>query len=369
MSVGTPPLHPRNRHQGHYDFQQLIKSCAELAPFVSLNAYETLSIDFSNPEAVKALNRALLENYYGLSKWDIPDGYLCPPVPGRADYIHYIADLLAAGNRGMVPRGSSIRVLDIGVGANCIYPIIGHCEYGWSFVGGDIDPVALQSAKRIVEANPGVLGGIELRLQPSASNIFRGLIQGEEVFDVSICNPPFHASLEDAQSGSRRKWKNLGRGSKTRKSAPVLNFGGKGAELWCEGGEAAFVRRMIEESREFAARVFWFSTLISKESNLPAVYAALERAKVGETRTIEMAQGQKKSRIVAWSFWNEKQRAEWMKRVVGGGLREFGPRNLGEIDNQARRNFFQSVQCRLGHADFGFAGGHSCVGASFFSPS
>ena len=52
------------------------------------------SIDFTSPKAVKVLNAALLHHYYRLEYWDIPDGYLCPPVPGRADYIHGIADLL-----------------------------------------------------------------------------------------------------------------------------------------------------------------------------------------------------------------------------------------------------------------------------------
>ncbi|MGK5084587.1 23S rRNA (adenine(1618)-N(6))-methyltransferase RlmF [Bdellovibrionota bacterium FG-1] len=292
---GKTALHPRNRHQGHYDFEQLIKSSPDLAPFVSTTPYHKLSIDFSDPEAVKCLNRALLKHFYGISTWEIPPNYLCPPVPGRADYLHSIADLLSTTNGGIIPRGASVRVLDIGVGANCIYPIIGHCEYGWYFIGADIDPIALASAKQIVQANPVLSNGIELRLQKSPLNIFKGLFQNDEVFDLSICNPPFHASLEDARKGSQRKWKNLG-------LTPRLNFGGHGSELWCPGGEAAFVRRMIEESIEFSSRVLWFSTLVSKESTLPTVYAALKKAKATDSRTIEMAQGQKKSRIVAWTF-------------------------------------------------------------------
>lgn len=120
---------------------------------MSLNPYNTLSIDFADPVAVALLNKTLLKYFYGVAEWGIPPEYLCPPVPGRADYLHHLADLLSHCNGGTIPRGASIRALDIGVGANCIYPIIGHCEYGWSFVGADIDPVALASAKRIVRSN------------------------------------------------------------------------------------------------------------------------------------------------------------------------------------------------------------------------
>ena len=87
-------LHPRNKHRERYDFQQLINTCPELAPFVKLNNYNDESIDFFNPNAVKMLNKALLKQHYGINNWEIPEGYLCPPIPSRADYLHYIADLL-----------------------------------------------------------------------------------------------------------------------------------------------------------------------------------------------------------------------------------------------------------------------------------
>jgi 23S rRNA (adenine1618-N6)-methyltransferase len=79
--------------------------------------------------------------------------------------------------------------------------------------------------------------------------------------------------------------------------------------LWCKGGEEAFVCRMIEESRQ--VRGLWFTTLISKSATLPCVYRALKKAGVMDSRTIQMAQGQKKSRIVAWTFLDEKQRRAW----------------------------------------------------------
>jgi 23S rRNA (adenine1618-N6)-methyltransferase len=174
-----------------------------------VNAYGDPSIDFADPVAVQALNRALLLHFYDVRGWDLPPGYLCPPIPGRADYLHHLADLLASCNGGVVPCGESVRALDIGVGANCIYPLIGHREYGWRFLGSDIDPTALASAARILEANPGLAGAIELRLQRSPSHIFQDLLEGNETFDVCLCNPPFHASPQEAREGTERKWRNL----------------------------------------------------------------------------------------------------------------------------------------------------------------
>ena len=149
IPIEKDALHPRNRHRARYDFPQLVHSYAELAAFVQRNKFGDESIDFANPAAVKALNRALLLHFYGITNWDIPAGYLCPPIPGRADYLHYLADLLADGNGGVVPRGPAVRVLDVGMGANCIYPIIGHQEYGWQFVGTEIDPVACARPSRL----------------------------------------------------------------------------------------------------------------------------------------------------------------------------------------------------------------------------
>lgn len=292
-------LHPRNPHRFRYDFKKLIESCPELASFVALNKYNNESIDFANPDAVKTLNRALLKHFYGITDWDIPENYLCPPIPGRADYIHYMADLLSSDNDGVIPRGEQVKVLDIGVGANCVYPIIGNREYGWRFVGTDIDPIAIESARKIVEMNSVLKGMIEIRLQPAPADIFRGIIQPDEQFDLSICNPPFHSSMEEASAATRRKITNLTHGKIAK---TIQNFGGQNIELCYEGGEEAFVRRMIQQSARIPAQCKWFSTLIAKSDHLPAVYKSLEIARASDVRTIDMAQGQKVSRVVVWRF-------------------------------------------------------------------
>lgn len=303
-------LHPRNKHRERYNFTQLIHSCPELAQFVMVNIYNDQSIDFFNPEAVKMLNKALLKHYYDIDYWDIPRNYLCPPIPGRAEYIHYIADLLGSCNDGKIPTGDQIKCLDIGVGANCVYPIIGNKEYGWSFIGSDIDPVSIKSAKKIIELNLFLKGKIELRLQQNPKDIFFGIVQNNENYDFSICNPPFHASLAEAKSGTLRKLSNLNREKITK---PILNFGGQDGELWCKGGEERFIRDMIRQSKLFSASCFWFSTAVSKQSHLKRIYDALKKAEALEVRTIPMGQGNKSSRIVAWTFLTREQQEKWIK--------------------------------------------------------
>jgi 23S rRNA (adenine1618-N6)-methyltransferase len=313
-------LHPRNPHRERYDFPKLIGECPELKAFVSKNAYGDESIDFSNPEAVKVLNRALLKHFYGIHAWDIPDQYLCPPIPGRADYIHTAADLLAEKNRGEVPKGRNIRVLDIGTGANLVYPLIAQATFGWSMVGSDIDERALQSASRILSLNPEIRGeptAIELRHQPREDHLFPGIIKSGEFFHLSVCNPPFYSSFEEAQAGSERKWRGLGKkrapepegrrpfGKKptnAKVEAPHRNFGGVSHELWCEGGERDFIVKMIDESNRYSQQVGWFTSLVSRETSLPTIENTLKRTRVTDARLIEMSQGQKKSRIVAWTF-------------------------------------------------------------------
>ena len=303
-------LHPRSRHQERYDFKALVVSCPALKPFVKLNEYQDESVDFFEPKAVKMLNKALLAHFYGIKHWDIPQDYLTPPIPGRADYIHYVADLLGASNQGKILKGSNIKCLDVGVGASCIYPIIGSKEYGWSFIGADIDPVSIKSSNSIAEANPSLKGNVELRLQPNPKNIFQGIFKKEEFIDLTICNPPFHASLAEAQAGTMRKLKNL---QQKKPAKLTLNFGGQNAELWCDGGEARFVENMVKESKLFATSCFWFTTLISKESNLKSVLYTLKTAGAYSVETIPMGQGNKISRIVAWTFLSKEQQQKWVE--------------------------------------------------------
>ena len=290
-------MHARNRFRDGYDFTRLIAALPALASFVVESPRGESTINFANPAAVLALNQALLKDAYGLS-WSLPAGALCPPIPGRSDYLHHLADLLSGGDDSAIPRGPSVAILDIGSGASCIYPMLGASEYGWRFVATETDQAAHRWARQIVRVNRSIAGLIEGRHQPDPRACFATVTTASERFAACVCNPPFHASAEEAAAGSARKRRNLKLGS----TAAALNFGGAPGELWCEGGEVGFIERMIAESAARPQLCFWFTTLVSKSANLPRLRRALTRVHATHVHTIEMAQGQKQSRILAWTF-------------------------------------------------------------------
>ncbi|SHI98055.1 23S rRNA (adenine(1618)-N(6))-methyltransferase RlmF [Flavobacterium terrae] len=291
-------LHPRNKHNSNYAFQKLIDTYSELKNYVTINKYGNESVDFGNPDAVRALNKALLKHFYEIEYYEIPKTNLYPPIPGRADYIHYIADLLAKNNSGEIPKGNKIKVLDIGTGANCIYPIIGQKEYGWDFVATDVDKQSIKTASEIINNNFNLNQHIEIRIQNNKRSVFKGIITEKDYFDISICNPPFHNSKEEANKGTLRKLKNLGQKTESK---PVLNFGGQNNELWCEGGEMAFITNMIYESVHFKNQVKYFTTLVSKKENLKSFFTVLKKTQA-TYEVIDMEQGNKISRILVWNF-------------------------------------------------------------------
>ena len=81
--------------------------------------------------------------------------------------------------------------------------------------------------------------------------------------------------------------------------------------MWCEGGEKKFIHAMIRQSKSFTNQCLWFTTQVAKQTTLKSIYAALDSIGAVEVKTIEMGQGNKKSRIVAWTFLNKEQQSNW----------------------------------------------------------
>ncbi len=287
-------LHPRNRHRQPYDFQSMGEAYPSLKTFLSKNKYGNTSINFFDPDAVKLLNTILLKEHYELGYFDIPSGYLCPAIPGRADYIHHIADLIGRHHK-------DITCLDIGTGANMVYPIIATYEYGWKCIGTDIDTRALSSAQQIIDNNPRLDNNVELRLQKNSSYIFKGVIKNSDNIDIAICNPPFYTSSSAATAATRRKVHNL---SGKRHLQPVKNFGGQSNELWCRGGERGFISKMIKESLHYAGTIKWFTTLVSRSDHLKTCSAQVNSMPNASVKIIELKTGNKSSHILAWTFQN-----------------------------------------------------------------
>ncbi len=295
-------MHKNNPHNQSYDMTALASILPELKPFIITGQNGQLTLDFSDALAIKALNKAILKKDYKIDFWDLPDGYLCPPIPGRVDYLYHLQDLIPR------PTDRAVSALDIGTGANLIYPIVGARAFNWHFVASDIDAIAVNCAKQLVKVNKGLNKKIKIRQQNDENSIFANIILSDNYFDVSLCNPPFHASAQAAEQGNQRKNKNLNfnknkRGSSLKSNkSDHLNFLGTHKELWCEGGELAFIEKMIEQSVQFKEQVGVFTCLVSKKDNLPAIRKALKNVNATRVDTVDMSQGSKVSRFIAWSF-------------------------------------------------------------------
>jgi 23S rRNA (adenine1618-N6)-methyltransferase len=279
-------LHPQNKFNKGYNFDALIKINPKLEIFVAKNEFGVVTIDFSNPIAVKELNKALIFSYDKIAVWDFPKENLCPPIPGRLDYIHYLSDLISLD--------SDVNILDIGTGATCIYPLLGVAEYDWNFVASDIDFASLDTAQDIIDDNN--LGAkISLRKQANEHQILKGILKEDDTFTATMCNPPFFKSAEEAQGANKRKNKNLGNNT-------IRNFSGNNNELWYVGGEKAFLHNYLYESSLFKEKSSWFTSLVSKKENIDSLQKSSLKLGVIEFKVIPMTQGNKVTRIACWRF-------------------------------------------------------------------
>ncbi|MCG2430823.1 23S rRNA (adenine(1618)-N(6))-methyltransferase RlmF [Aequorivita xiaoshiensis] len=280
-------MHPKNPFNKDYNFNNLIAKHPPLKSYVFVNEYGNQTIKFADSQAVKALNTALLKEHFGVNYWNIPENNLCPPVPGRLDYLLHVSDLVSE---------KDIHLLDIGTGANLVYPILASTHFNWKCTASEVNTDSLSNAQEIIDKNEA-LKSIELRHQQFKSNILKHIILPTDTFDVVVCNPPFFKNRTDAEKSNLRKFKNL----KLRENK-TQNFGGLSNELWYRGGEEAFIKKMAEESVQFKDQVHYFTSIVSQKENLKNIKRAINKTKPTEVKIIEMEQGNKHSRFVAWTF-------------------------------------------------------------------
>ncbi len=297
-------IHARNKNKDRYDLQALIKINTDLANYIKPNIKGEDTIDFSNPVAIKTLNKALLHYYYGIQNWDFPDAFISPSIPNKADYIHHLADILMASNYGNLPEGNKITCHNIGMGATCIYPILGVTEYDWNFIASDIDEKAIVSAQSIVNHNETLKDKIVCKIQTNPKDFFFGIIDRESKIDFSICNPPLYASMEEAETKTQKK------------NAPYSKHE-IGDEIIYEGGEIGFLQRYVKESKKFANNCFWFSAQVNKTSNQRGMVEFLQELGATQTKSIPMGIGNKSSQIIAWSFLSSEEQIEWKRERWG----------------------------------------------------
>lgn len=279
-------MHPQNRFYMHEpDYSALAGKYPELSPFIHEGASGRTSLDFSSWDATRALNRVLLQEYYHIRDWEVPHPHLIPPVANRANYLHWIDDLLHLSS----PPGALVRGLDIGCGANFIYCLLGASIFGYHMVGVDVTDAALESALANCSRQDHLEHLLEVRRSrvegPSSKGIISGALKDDqEVFHFTMCNPPFFDKMTEA---GRNPW---------------TECGGTASEMVYPGGEMAFVMAMVEDSSALRGRVHWYTTMVGKKETLKKVRGSLHRLGVTALRTTELAQGRTSRWAVAWSF-------------------------------------------------------------------
>ncbi|AFZ81678.1 protein of unknown function DUF890 domain-containing protein [Theileria equi strain WA] len=337
---GGKSMHPRSKHTMKHDFLSLSRILPVLKKHMTLNLkwkpkmpkYLMYHFDFTHPDAVYHLSKAILKCIYNLDFYlpcGCPNGccdsefeselpmetpqvdcsdfvferYLAPCVPNRVNYIHHAADLLKLENNSydgylnsVIPlnkilTGGHIVVMDIGTGANCIYPLLGTAEYSWNFIGVDIDEESLALARKNVFLN-NLEKKITLRLQDNPISMFGGVICSYELICLTLSNPPFHSSIKEINQNPRTI--TLGKKNEiifTQSQFSVHLLKAKYldcldnsencmirgtvkytfSEDCMEHGELAFIEIMLLESRLYAFNVLWFTSLVAKLSTLKKI--------------------------------------------------------------------------------------------------
>ena len=290
-------------HTNNYNFEVLIDNYPKLQPFVLKNKYGNLTINFSEAKAVRALNTAILKANYGINYWNFDDNNLTPPIPSRVAYINLLKDLLLSSN-----LVGNVKVLDIGTGANCIYPLLGQSIYNWQFVGTDVNKNSIKQAEKIIAENK-LEDEVSIRFQSNPNQIFQGILTKTDTFTLTMCNPPFYKDETEANSATLKKLKGLNQDT----NSINRNFSGISNELWYKGGEKAFLHNYLYESSLFKNKCFWYTTLVANKDNIKSMYASLDKLGAKIIKTLPINIGQKKSRVVAWTFLNEDQQKQWNK--------------------------------------------------------
>lgn len=289
-------MHTRNRYKDKPpDFAYLASKYPEFKQHVQVNLSGRVSVNFKDPEAVRALTCTLLKEDFGLHI-DIPLERLIPTVPLRLNYIHWVEDLIAQQNA--LANGSAIWGIDIGTGASCIYPLLGATLNGWYFIATEVDDVCYSYAKKNVEQN-NLSALIKVVKVPQKTLLLDALEEESEViYDFCMCNPPFFANQLEAKGVNSR--------NPRRPPPSSVNTGGI-TEIMAEGGELEFVKRIIHDSLQLKKRLRWYSCMLGKKCSLAPLKEELRIHRVPKVTHTEFCQGRTMRWALAWSFYENVQ--------------------------------------------------------------
>ncbi|KAE8360555.1 DUF890 domain protein [Aspergillus caelatus] len=279
-----------NIYKDDVDFATLALQSPEFAKYLKPNS----QLDFSDPDAVRQLSKSLLQRDFGLSV-QIPENRLCPPVPNRLNYILWLQSLLDTTGkeyRDDYDPGRKVVGLDIGTGCCSIYPLLG-CSVRpqWNFIATDIDDDNIRTSREAVSKNK-----LESRIRIAKTDPSGALIPLDKLevegLDFTMCNPPFYTSREELVSSAQAK-----------ERPPFSACTGAEVEMVTQGGEVAFVSRMIEESLGLRQKVLWYTSMLGKLSSVSILVEKLIGHGNHNYAVTEFVQGSKTRRwAIAWSW-------------------------------------------------------------------
>ena len=271
------------------DFLTLIKEFPELKKYIlkqNEDNEEEFQFDWSNNELSLLMDKSILNYYFNIKYYDIPKGFLIPPIPSRINYINLINSIITKLIKDIDIK--NIIGIDIGTGANIIYPILGYSIYKWKFICTEINKEAYNNAKLILQKN-NLENNINIIKQNNKDNIFISILNRENKYIFSMCNPPYYnyeneIKLED------------------KKRDNEYNFD----EIYYKNGEFGFFQRYFEESICYKNNVFLYTILIGKKINAENIYDKLSSyndiIKIYNMQKI--LTGNNVRYIIYWSFFN-----------------------------------------------------------------
>ncbi|KAL6050980.1 Methyltransferase-like protein 16 [Balamuthia mandrillaris] len=273
-------MHPENYYRTNKpDFVELAKLYPSFKAHVHITSKGQPNIRWTDPEAVRELTCVLLRHDFQIAV-ELPLDQLCPAVPNRVNYIHWLSDLLK--HSPDVTSAPTITGIDIGTGASCIYPLLGVRLKGWRFVATEIDPISLDYARRNIAANQWE-DLIELR-ESKSGHILQGIVKENESFAFCMCNPPFFSDQDHAPPN------------------PKTACRATENERLTTGGEFQFIKQMIQDSLRYRNRIRWYTSMLGRKVDVKLLEKELVASGIVNIRTTTFYQGKTARWGIAWTF-------------------------------------------------------------------
>lgn len=280
-------MHPRNVFITAPDYTDLAIKYSDFRRVCKLALNGKVIIDLKNEKTLRALTATLLQHYFDL-KVEFAPNSLVPTLPLRLNYILWIEDLLASLEL------SKIHGIDIGCGSSCIYALLAAKKNNWRISALEANATNIEFATENVRNNK-LDHLIQIFLQVDKSVILTDFLNAhpDEDFAFCLCNPPFFDSNERNTKMDRNP---------DKRKEPKNCQTGNADELYCEGGEVAFVQGIVDESQSFSDRVKIFSSMLGHKSSVATISEYLKGKGILNFTSTEFCQGNTTRWGVAWSL-------------------------------------------------------------------